>query len=185
MKTIIAIIGTIGSGKDTVAEYISKKLTIPAFQISQPLKDYAKEHNIEPTRENLIQIGSKLVKENGPVYFLKIIINQASGDFMIITGIRMTEIIEYMRKNYNLILLAIVAEPQIRFDRCMARGKLGEAKTLEEFIKNERKENSAPNIQRLFECIKLADYTIDNNTDTKTLFNKVDQFLMSAGLIKK
>lgn len=182
MKTIIGIVGTIGSGKDTVGEYISKKLAIPSLQISQPLKDIAKERGVEPTRENIIQIGSQLVKENGAGFLLKLLIDKVQKDLMIVTGIRVVEVIEYARENYNLILLAITAEPEIRFKRCVERNKLGEAKTLEEFIENEQKENSPPNAQRLFECLTLADYTISNNDDTDTLFKEVDEFLKAENL---
>ncbi|KKS43736.1 hypothetical protein A3I25_00905 [Candidatus Nomurabacteria bacterium RIFCSPLOWO2_02_FULL_42_17] len=177
MKTIIGIIGTVGSGKDTVAEYISNKLTISTFQISQPLKDIAKERGIKPTRENLIKIGSDLVKENGAGFLVKLLVDKIPEDLIIITGIRVTEVIDYIRKNYNLILLAITAEPKIRFKRCILRNKLGEAKTLTEFIENEQKENSPPNTQRLFECLNLANYSISNNDDLKILFQKVDEFL--------
>ncbi len=182
MKTIIGIIGTIGSGKDTAAEYISKKLSIPTFQISQPLKDIAKERGIEPIRENLIKLGSDLVKENGPGFLVKLLIDKVPDDLLIITGIRVVGVIEYLRENYNLVLLAIDAEPEVRFQRCLIRNKLGEAKILEEFIENERKENAAPNEQRLFECLKLADYTIENNGDIETFFKKVDAFLESNNL---
>lgn len=185
MKTIICIIGTIGSGKDTVAEYISKKLFIPAFQISQSLRDFAKERGIEPTRENLIKMGNTLTLEHGPLFVIKTLIGKTPENLIVITGIRMTEIIEYMRKKHHLILLAITASPEIRFQRCLTRGKLGEAKTLAEFVENERKENSAPNVQRLFECLKLADYTIVNDADLETFFRKIDEFLKLKELGKK
>lgn len=184
MKNIICIIGTIGSGKDTAAEYISRKLTIPALQISQVLKDFAKEKGIEPTRDNLIKIGSELVKKNGAGFVIQSLVNKTSEDLIIVTGVRRMEVIEYMRKNYNIILLAVTASPEIRFQRCMVRNKLGEAKTLTEFIENEQKENSAPNTERLFECMKLADYTITNDADLKTFFTKVDEFLTLKELEK-
>ena len=183
MKTIIGIIGTIGSGKDTVAEYISNKLSIPTFQISQPLKDIAKEREIEPTRENLIKIGSDLVKEKGAGFLAELCIQKLQNEKGIVTGIRVLEVVDYFRKNSNLILLAIEAEPEIRFQRIVDRNKFGEAENFEEFIENERKENSPPNAQRLFECLKLADYSIDNNENQEKLFIKVDEFLKHYSLL--
>lgn len=182
-KTIIGIIGGVGSGKDTVADYISQKLAIPSFQISQPLKDLAKEKNIEPTRENLVKIGSDLVREKGPDFLAQLAIDKIDSEKGIITGIRVLDIIEYLRNNSNLILLAVIANPKVRFERSVIRNKLGEADTIEEFIENERKENSAPNVQRLFECLELADYSITNEDDIETLFKKVDEFLMAKSLL--
>ena len=177
MKTILSIIGAIGSGKDTAAKYLSEKLSIPAFEISKPIKDFVIGQGLEPTRENLTVLGSKLVKENGPEFLPKALIDKTSQDLIIITGIRVPKIIKYLRENHNLILLAITAEPEVRFQRSIVRNKLGEAKTFEEFIKNEKVENSPPNAQRLFECMKLADYTISNDADLETFFRKIDDFL--------
>lgn len=176
-KKIIGIIGPVGSGKDTVAEYISKKLNINSFQISQPLKDIAKEKSIEPTRENLIRIGSDLVKEKGPAYLAELCLEKISGNSGIITGIRVLEIIDYLRENSDFVLLSIDADVEIRFKRSAERGKLGEAETLEEFIKKEELENSPPNVQRLLECMKLADYSITNEDSLEDLFKEVDKFL--------
>ena len=58
-----------------------------------------------------------------------------------------SNIIDYIKKNYNLILLAVDADAELRFNRSVARGKLGEAKTLEEFLENEQKENTIIIIQ--------------------------------------
>ena len=122
-KKIIGIIGTIGSGKDTVAEYISIKLKIPSFQISQPLRDIAKDNNIEPTRENLINIGSALIKENGPNFFAELVLDKIDSNIGIITGIRVLGVIDYLRENSNFVLLALQSDPQIRFERSIIRSK--------------------------------------------------------------
>lgn len=182
-KKIIGIIGGVGSGKDTVAEYISKKIGVQSFQISQPLKDIAKERNIEPSRENLIQIGSDLVKEKGAGFLAELCLEKISGNTGIITGIRVLEVIEYLRENSDFILLAVNAEPEVRFKRTINRGKLGEADTLEDFIKREEMENSPPNAQRLFECLKLVDYEIINDRDINSLQKEVDLFLEKNNLL--
>lgn len=182
-KTILGVIGTIGAGKDTAAEHISKKLNIQVFQISQPLKDIAKERGIEPKRENLIRIGSDLVKEKGPAFLAELSFKKIDSNLGIITGIRVLEIIDWFRENTNFILLSISADPKIRFKRSIERGKLGEAETLEGFIINEQKENSPPNSQRLFECMKFADYTIENDGDLDSFYTKIDKFLEKFDLV--
>lgn len=182
-KTIIGITGAIGSGKDTVADYISEKLKIPAFQISQPLKDLARDRDIEPLRENLIKLGNEVFQEKGPNFFVEVLISKAPENLLIISGTRIPSVLEYMRNNYNLILLGVIADPEIRFKRSALRGKLGEAKNFEEFMESERIENSPPNAQRISECLEMADYTIENNGDMQALFEKVDQFLISNSLV--
>jgi dephospho-CoA kinase len=182
-KTIIGITEAIGSGKDTVADYISEKLKIPAFQISQPLKDLAAEKGIEPNRENLIKLGNEVFREKGPNFFVEVLISKAPENLMIISGSRIPSVLEYMRDNYNLILLGVTADPEIRFERSVLRDKLGEAKNFEEFMEREKIENSPPNAQRIFECLEMSDYTIENNDSLEVLYEKVDKFLKDKSLI--
>ena len=59
-KYVVWVIWPMGSWKDTVAEYISKKLNIHFYQISKPLKEIAKHRGIPITRENLIILWIEL-----------------------------------------------------------------------------------------------------------------------------
>jgi len=177
MRKIIGIIGTIGAGKDFAAEYIAKKFGLPILQISQPVRDIAKEKNIEPTRLNLVELGSRIAEEKGDDYLVKFLLQTNNVD-AIITGMRQLGQIECLKKEVNLTLIAIDADPVIRFERTKTRGKAGEASNVEEFIEWERKENSAPHVQRLFECLKLADYKIENNGTREELYKKIDRILV-------
>ena len=53
---IIALTGTIASGKGEVADYLKKK-SFQYFMYSDVLRDVAKARGIEPTRENLHKLG--------------------------------------------------------------------------------------------------------------------------------
>ena len=93
----------------------------------------------------------------------------------IIVGMRQIGQIEYLRQNSNLILIALDAPAPLRFERAAVRNKLGEAKTFKAFEDNERKENSPPRAQRLFECMKLADHTISNDLGIANLHNQLEK----------
>ncbi|MFA6586091.1 MAG: AAA family ATPase [Candidatus Paceibacterota bacterium] len=177
MKKVIGIVGGISSGKDTAAKYISEKLNIPAFEMSQPLKDIARERNIELTRENLVALGTPLAQEFGADYFAKILLGKidSAGIF---AGMRQIAQIEYLKNNSNFILISIEADPKIRFQRTLARAKLGEATNLEEFIRNEINENSGERIQRLFEIMKMADIHIENNGSLENFYNQIDNIIL-------
>jgi dephospho-CoA kinase len=62
MKKIIAIIWTAWAGKDYAWDFLSKKLWIPIYQISEALKITAREKWIEHSRENLIKIGKEFAE---------------------------------------------------------------------------------------------------------------------------
>jgi dephospho-CoA kinase len=175
MKKVIGLIGPIASGKDTAAEYISKKLNIPRFEISQPIKEIAKERGITLDRWNLVNLGNELSKEKGDGYLAEILLDK-SPKISIITGMRQLGQIDYLRKNSKFSLILINAKPKIRFQRANARKKPGESQTLNQFIEEEIKQNTG-GANKLFECIKLADHKIENNSSQEELFKKIDALL--------
>lgn len=176
-KEVIGIIGTIGAGKDTAGDYIVDKLGIPSFQISSPLKEICQERGIEPSRENLIALGTKLAATHGDGYLAHYILEYAP-ERVVITGMRQLGQIEALKNMSKLKLVAVDATPEIRFSRALDNGKLGEASTLKEFIAREIAENSPPNAQRLFKCMKLADYHLINNGTLEEFYKKLDKIII-------
>ena len=176
MKTTIGIIGPIGAGKDTAADYLSARLHIPSYQISSPIKEICQQQGIEPTRENLIELGTKLANEHGDGYLAKYIIEKSPA-FSIVVGMRQLGQIKYLIQHTSFTLIAVNASLAHRFERATARGELGEAKTVKEFETNELRENRPPRVQRLFECMKLANYTVLNNDTISDLHKKLDTII--------
>lgn len=97
----------------------------------------------------------------------------------IVTGLRQLAQISFFRKNANFILLSIESEANLRFARAQSRNKLGEATNLEDFVRNEELENSGHHVQRLFECMKLADYIIKNDGTHEDFIKSLDEFMKS------
>jgi dephospho-CoA kinase len=181
-KTAIGIIGGISSGKDLAADYIARHLSVSRFEISQPVKIIAQERGLALTRENLVELGTKLAREKGSAYLAEILLNKIENHG-IITGMRQLGQIDFLKKNSKLILIALEAKVDLRFQRTVARGKQGEATTLLEFINKEQNENSGSHDQRLFECMKLADYTVNNDSDIDNLFKQLDDILRREKLV--
>ena len=182
MKRIIGIIGPIGAGKDTSADYMSSEIGIRAYQISSALREICQQRGIEPTRENLIELGTKLANKHGDSYLAKYVLDKSPA-FSIIVGMRQLGQITYLKEHADLILIAVDAPLPQRFRRAAARDKLGEAKTIEEFEANELKENSPPRAQRVFECMKLADYKVINNGNIIDLQLKLDKIITKESLL--
>ena len=177
-KMVIGLVGTIGSGKDTAGDYIAAKLGIPVFQISAPLKQICADTGVEPTRENLISLGTELAKEHGDGYLAEYI-TERMKDSAVITGVRQLGQIAFLKSSSKLKLISIDANPEIRFNRTKNNDKLGEADNLNEFLAREQAENSPPNTQRLFDCMKLADFHITNEGTIEELYSAVDEILES------
>jgi len=179
-REVIGIVGTIAAGKDAAGEYIGQSLDLPVYQISSPLKAMCKDEGIEPTRDNLIALGTKLAAERGDGYLAEYILNNSS-ESLIVTGMRQLGQLAVLDSLSNLTLLSIDANPELRFERAKKSGKLGEAKTLDEFVARELAENNPPNAQRLFECMKLAQYHLTNEGSEEELHIKLDQLLNTIG----
>lgn len=175
-KKIIGIVGTIGAGKDTAGDYISKKLNIPSFQISSPLKQILLQEGKELTRENLIDLGTRLASEKGEAHLAEYILKRAP-EVSIITGMRQLGQLSFLKSATDLILISIDANPEVRFERVKRNSKLGEASTLDAFISKEQAENSPPNVQRLFECMKLAEYQVINEGSLNDLYARLDDIM--------
>ena len=176
MKSVIGIVGPIASGKDTVADYISKKLGIPVFQTSSVLREIARERNLPESRKELILLSRELARERGEDHLARTLLTRIKGRG-IITGMREVAQINYLRDNSKFVLISVDAEQKIRFARLKSRKQIDEGKTFEDFAANEKEEDTSNNVQRLSECMKMADYRIENNSDTKSLFRKADEIL--------
>ncbi len=177
MKKILGFTGLIGSGKDVAAKYAGEKLGIPFFQISDVLKDIMRGQGVEITRDTLIVCGTKYAKEFGADYLAKVLLKKIDGDKGVMSGMRQVAQIEYMRKNSDFYLVAVGADAEVRFRRSKERAEAGDAKSLELFVQNELEENSGNNIQRVFECVKMADVLIINNSSLEDLYRKIDDLL--------
>jgi dephospho-CoA kinase len=172
MKKIIGIVGPIGSGKDTAGEYLAQKYNLKIYVISDVIREFLSEHNIEPTRANLIKHGDLMSKEN-EAYLAEALLKKAE-DPSIFLGMRIPKQISYLKENSDFFLIAIDTPVEVRFKRAQERRKLGEAHTLAEFIAVETAENSLPNIKDVFACMKEADILINNNGTLKELYDKLD-----------
>ncbi len=174
---VIGIIGPIAAGKDIAGQYLAHQLGLPVYQISAPLKEICAGMGMELTRENLVALGTKLAAEKGESYLAEYIVAKAPEDRIIITGMRQLAQIHYLQSSAGLTLVSIDAQPSLRYERAKTGSRVSEASTLEEFIADEQAENSPPNVQRLFECMKLADHHITNNGSFEELHAALDSLI--------
>ncbi|MBI2107816.1 hypothetical protein HYT54_01705 [Candidatus Woesearchaeota archaeon] len=81
-----------------------------------------------------------------------------------------------MRKNSDFVLVAIDAPIEIRFERLLKRGRLGDARTLEDFKRQEEKENLKIDTgQQLDKCISMADKVVINDSTLEQLHQKINK----------
>lgn len=177
---ILGLTGFYCSGKDTVADYISKKHRYIHFSLSDVIRDIMKEARIEPTRENLIVFGTKLREKDGNGVLAKKVLEKIKdGGEYCITSIRHSQEVNEFKKRSDFILVNVDAPQDVRFRRMQKRKRPGDPKTLEKFIELEKKEcQTSGSGQQLRKTGNMADITfINDSNDITTLEATVDKFL--------
>ena len=75
-KIIIGLVGEMVSGKDTVANYLTKKYHSQTISFSQPLRDILDRLYLPQTRINLANLGIILRREFGQDILAKTIVSE-------------------------------------------------------------------------------------------------------------
>ena len=165
---IIGITGPFGSGKSTAANFFIEK-GFTRVTLSSFLEKDLKKRNVGITRKNLQDLGNEWREKFGYQILaeksLDLILKQGIKK-AVIDGIRNVGEIKYLRKNANFILIGIVADRKIRFERVK---KLKDREVLDPDLFEELDyrdlgiEGTEKNGLQVAKCLAIADYFIDTN----------------------
>lgn len=177
----IGITGTIGAGKGTVVEYLEKSRGYRHFSVRSFLLDLIRQEGMPENRDSMFLLGNRLRNEFGPSYVVDCLYKLAneSGDNCIIESIRTTGEAAFLRARGNFYLVAVDADPKIRYERIILRKSETDAVSFITFAENEEREMTStdPGRQNLRECIRMADFVLTNNGSREELFAQVDEIL--------
>ena len=178
---IIGITGTNGAGKGTVVEYLVNNKGFVHFSARAFLVEEIERRGLENNRDNMVAIGNDLRLKNGPSVVADELFKRAreTDNNCIIESLRTVGEIESLRRKGNFILLAVDADPKIRYERIFKRASTTDNVSLEKFLADEAKEmeSSDPNKQNLRKCIEMADFVINNDGDVEELNKKIEDIL--------
>lgn len=177
---IIGITGTNSSGKETIAKYLMKK-GFMHYSLSDIIREEAATRNLPKERNTLIELGNELRGKYGEgILSARVLrkIKKGNAKNAVVTSIRSPGEIKELKKYSYFYLLGVDAPAEIRFNRAMARGRIENVSTLQEFIKMEERERTTEkNKQQLTVCLGMADKVIMNSSTIKDLYEKVDNIL--------
>lgn len=184
---IIGITGTLGAGKGTIVDYLQEKFHFEHFSVRKYLTDILVSQGIEPNRDNFTTLANRLRAENNsPSFLIEKLYEEAekSNKNCIIESIRTVGEIKVLREKGDFYLLAVDADPKLRYERIVLRKSETDRIDFETFIANEQREydSADPNKQNLSACIKEADYVLENNTDLQNLQHQVDEIIAKIEL---
>ncbi|TVQ14464.1 MAG: hypothetical protein EA361_07795 [Bacteroidetes bacterium] len=178
---IIGITGTLGAGKGTVVDYLAKEKGFTHFSVRGYLAEVISAAGEKVNRDTLTHTANELRKEHGPAYIIEELYRKAaqSGQNCIIESIRTPGEIDALRQQPNFYLLAIDADINTRYERITLRNSETDSISFETFRSNEAREmhSDDPNKQNLSECIRQADFVINNDGSRKDLEQKTETIL--------
>ncbi|MEM0202851.1 MAG: AAA family ATPase [Archaeoglobaceae archaeon] len=172
---IIAFVGYPLAGKSTASE-VAKELGIPVVVMGDVVREEAIKRGIEPTAENLGKIAEELRKKEGMDAIAKRCIPKIRSHYpvVLVDGIRgIAEVMALKKAFGNVVLIAIEAPLEVRFERAKMRKRSDDVATIEDLIERDRREES----WGLKKAMEIADFTIENTGDQESFREKVKALL--------
>ncbi|NIO19312.1 MAG: hypothetical protein GTN76_00835 [Candidatus Aenigmarchaeota archaeon] len=174
---VLGITGRRGAGKDTAAEYFSKKygfrvLTFTDDVLAPMLRSMGKK----VTRENLIDLGMDMRETFDSKAVLAAALCERIGwrGLWAISGVRFPEEVRYFRSNFgnNFRLISVECSAKKRYDRLRRRGTKGEGRmSYQEFMKIEKRPTEKP----IDKTMKMAKFRLDNNKTRNDLYRQIER----------
>lgn len=177
---IIGITGTYRAGKGTISKYLVSQKGFKHYSTSQFIEGYLRAKGVEEIgRDELIAGGNEIRQKFGADFIVRELFRlaQIEGGNIIIESIRNPREAEFIKSQKDSILLAVDADPIIRYRRAQEAKTLKDQVDFREFIAQEIRESSStdPNEQNLVRCIELSDAHIVNNDSEWELFRNVER----------
>lgn len=183
-QILIGLLGTIGSGKTTLSDYLAKKHGFYRVIMGDLIREKARQEGLELTRENLGKTQEKYHK----IYGKDFLINEAlkklrnSGKTkLLIDGIRTPRQAEKSKEEGALLIL-VDAQKKIRFARLRARKRENDPQNFEQFKEQEEHEWKLFDFKK---TLKYVDCKIDNSRSVKELYKEIDNLLGKIAKNKK
>ncbi len=175
-KIIFGVTGEMASGKGVVAKYLSEKYGARTYKYSSLLRELLDTADIEKSRKNLSILGTKIREMFGRYAMTDVLIWRVLNSeekIIVVEGIRHKDEVEAWKRLKNFVLVAVEADPKIRYERLTVRNEnSGDAeKTFEEF----KRDSEMGTEEQIIETIAAADEKISNNATLENFLSQIDK----------
>lgn len=177
---VIGITGTIGAGKGAVVECLKKNGFIH-FSARDFILEEVRRRGLEPVRQNTTDVANDLRTLHSPSYIIENLYKraEASGANSVIESVRALGELAFLRTHPNFVLIAVDADPRVRYERAVKRNSELDHVTFEKFMADENREmfSKNPTEGSIRDCMNQADFTIMNDGTLEDLNGKVEEIL--------
>ena len=176
---IIGITGTLGAGKTTAANFLKSRGFIYE-SVRNFIAEEVEKRGLPMNRDTLVEIGNELRAEHGPAHIVAMLCKRGAqeGKDIVIESIRAVGEAEEVKKHDGYIL-AVNANPRVRYERARMESNATTPGTFEEFIAQEEREmhSDDPTKQNIAAVMLRSDHQILNNGTRTDLEYTIDEAL--------
>jgi len=161
---IVAITGMPGAGKSTAAEALVKRGWTRVV-MGDVIRAETRRRGLEPSAKNTGEVMKSLRKEMGEAAVAQLsleTIAKTGAERIVVDGIRSMTEVDAFKKRASVILVAVEASPERRYELLRERGRADDPLTLEMFKERDLRELGVG----IGEVIALADEMVSNEHDT-------------------
>jgi len=178
---IVGITGTDGAGKGLVVEYLVSQHGFTHYSARDFITTEIERLGLPVDRNQLRLTANALRAEFGNEVVVRKAYERAAAEGknrVVIESIRAMAEADYLKLREG-VLLAIDADPQIRYARIQGRKSATDQVTYEEFLAHENLENNDPDPHGMqkSKVMAAADFTIMNNGSHAELYIQVEAFM--------
>jgi len=139
---IIGITGTLGAGKGTVVEYLVDNKGFRHYSVRQFLIEQIEKEGLPVNRDTMTEVANKLRANHSPSYIIEQLYKKAmqNGGNSIIESIRTPGEVDFLKSVGSFCLIAVDADPKIRYNRIGIRASETDNISFDTFIANEKRE---------------------------------------------
>ncbi len=180
MLRIVVIAGMPGAGKSIVAR-AARDLGLPVYNMGDIVREETLKMFGVITPETMRETSRLVRLKYGKTYVAEKTIQRIKEEdgAVVIDGTRSLDEVEVFRKKGEVVILAVHASPKTRFKRLLRRGRAGDPRNWDDFVKRDMTELRFG----LGDVIALADYMLVNESTIDDLYRSSKRVL--EGLIKK
>jgi len=177
-KIILGFVGPLASGKEETKNYLTSKYQANGHRFSIMLRDILKRLYLPISRENMQNLSLGLRNLFGSNTLARVIAEDVKNDdheIVVIDGIRRLDDIINLKDLPNFYLIAIDADPQIRYTRMKLRNENAgdDNKSFANFIADGQKEAEL----EIPTVMAASKFQINNDGSKEELYQQIDKII--------
>jgi len=181
-KIVLAVVGPMAAGKGTIIQILEKK-GFASSSTSDRIREEITRRGQQISRASLTEVGNDLritFGDNVLAQRTAQCIDKSQNNYFVIDSIRNPSEIQFFKDKYGMKIISIDADQKERYKRFIARKTNSEPMTFEQFKDRDDKEffgTQGTHSQRVIDCMRLADFKIENVGSVEELEKRVNEAL--------